>query len=256
MAEIDEQDMGITEEAEKKESVKKGFSWALAFTVITCLSIVSALVIYLDLSKKVEAGGEEVSKFLKSFVDVTEVSREWSHFGALKSTQNLQVAILKSGETFVLERTEKYWKAEGKASLKVDVPVRYYYFLDLKKDWKFHWDEETNGLIVIAPKIEFNEPAIDYHQAEHRILESSVLVDEEAMLVSLKKSLPVKVSERAKEHIALAKDSVRREAKNFVEDFFLPRLKENYPGKVFVREVIFSDEDAVKVNFKSDKRQD
>ena len=252
MEEIEKDDMGITEELinTRVPKAKAGFPWPLAFTIITSLMIIGGLIIYLDISKKVESGTANITNFLKEFVDITEVSKEWSHFGELKSAQNLQVAILKSGESFTLERTEKYWKAEGKASIKVDVPVRYYYFLDLKKEWKFHWDQETNGLIVIAPPIEFNEPTIDYHMAQHQVLESSVLVDETAMLDSLRQTLPEKVRIRAREHIALAKDSIRREAKSFVEEFFLPRLKEQYSGKVFVRDIVFNDESKIKASLK------
>lgn len=259
MDELEKDDMGITEEVDELEQFqnqKKGFSWALAFTIVTSLSIIGLIVVYLDFSEKVESGSENVAKFLKEFVDISEVSKEWSHFGELKSTQNLQVAILKSGESFVLERTEKYWKAEGKATVKVDVPVRYYYFLDLKKEWQFHWDQETDGLIVIAPPIEFNEPAIDYHKAHHQVVETSVLIDEDEMLVSLKRTLPGKVRARAKEHMSLAKDSIRREARAFVEDFFLPRLKEQFPGKVFVRDIVFNDEPKIKASLKIEKKRE
>ena len=116
-------------------------------------------------------------------------------------------------------------------------PVEYTYYLDLDDSWEFQL--EDGRLLVQAPQIRFNRPAIDASEIRYEVRASSLLRDEEAALQQLKQGLTVMSEQRAREHTALVREVGRAKVREFVERWLAGNFGDAEEYRVVVR---FADE--------------
>jgi hypothetical protein len=115
--------------------------------------------------------------------------------------------------------------------------VDYVYFVDLKKPWNLRL--EGRDVLVDAPALEFNAPAVDVSALRYEVREGSVLRDEALALERLRQGLTELSRVRARQNEALVRDTARRETERFVETWLLRGYDDARDYRVRVR---FADE--------------
>ena len=128
----------------------------------------------------------------------------------------------------------------GRASdvvVQATAPVDYTYYLDLDGEWEMRLEDRT--VLVRAPEIEFNTPAIDASAMRYEVREGSVFRDEEEGLRKLRDGLMQMSRQRAKENIELIRELGRRKTKEFFQKWLAGTFDN---GAQYQVEVVFSDE--------------
>jgi formate dehydrogenase maturation protein FdhE len=167
------------------------------------------------------------TEFLSQAVEVTGVSR-------------FQFAILKQHEVF--KREEAGSTAWGllplpKVVVEAQAPVEYGYYLDFAAAWEFLREDDT--VLVFAPPIAANTPALDVSALNFYTLEGSIWRDEEAVKEKLRQSLTGSLQERALQNTALVRELGRKRLADFVEKWLAEKFSD---GQRFHVKVIFPDE--------------
>lgn len=159
---------------------------------------------------------------------------------ALAGTSRLQFATLRQDEVFRRrDQRSLFWGQLALPDVVVEAraPVEYTYYLDFEKPWTFRLEGET--LRVLAPAIEWNAPAIDASALRYEVREGSVLRDEAAVLAALRASLTEASRQRARDNVALVRETGRVEAADFVATWLKGRFDDAKNLRV---EVAFADE--------------
>lgn len=159
---------------------------------------------------------------------------------ALAGTSRLQFATLRQDEVFSRrDQRSLFWGQLPLPDVVVEAraPVEYTYYLDFEKPWTFRLEGET--LRVRAPAIEWNAPAIDASALRYEVREGSVLRDEAAVLAALRASLTEATRQRARENVALVRETGRSKAADFVTTWLKGRFDDAKNLRV---EVAFADE--------------
>jgi hypothetical protein len=161
---------------------------------------------------------------------------------ALAGTTRLQFATLRQLEVFTRrDESRLFWGYLALPDVVVEAraPVEYTYYLDLQKPWDFTL--ESGRLLVKAPPIEFNAPALDASALRYEVREGSVLRDEAAVLEALRESLTGAAHLRARENVALVRDTARTRTAEFVRTWVAGRFDDAQDLRV---EVVFPGERA------------
>lgn len=165
-----------------------------------------------------------------------------SYATQVTGSNRLQVATLQQHEVF--ERKDEaalFWGQLALPDVIVEAraPVEYTYYLDLKQPWSFVLEGQT--LLVKAPGLSHNAPAVDVSALRYEIRKGSMLRDEAAVIEKLRLGLSELSKERARRHVALVRDTARRQTEEFVETWLKARFSDG--GAVRAR-VSFADEPA------------
>jgi hypothetical protein len=159
---------------------------------------------------------------------------------ALAGATRLQFATLRQVEVF--SRRDERRLVWGQLPLpdvvvEARAPVEYTYYLDLQKPWSFVLEGEV--LRAQAPAIEWNLPAIDTSALRYEVRLGSVLRDEAEVLEALRASLTDAARLRARDNVALVRDTARLRTAEFVRNFVATRFADAKDVRV---EVVFADE--------------
>lgn len=141
-----------------------------------------------------------------------------SYATEVSGTTYFQFATLRQVEVF--ERKDEATLLWGQLALpevvvEARAPVEYTYYLDLNKAWTLKLEGDT--ILVLAPPIEFNSPALDPSALRFEVKEGSVFRDEAAVLEQLRRGLSDLAKLRARQHVALVRETGRRRTEQFVE---------------------------------------
>jgi hypothetical protein len=226
---------------------KRRFPWPLAFTLVAIVAIVAGTFLMksvLDIPRDVAESGREVlsdiRKIAEGFRTGTVTSTFISYATEVSGSNYLQFATLKQTEVF--ERKDSQSVLWGQWELpdvvvQATAPVEYTYYLDLNGKWEMRLEEHT--VLVIAPQIEFNTPAIDASAIRYEIREGSIFRDEEQVLEKLKRGLMRMSRRRARENIDLVRELGRRKTEEFVQNWLVQTFSD---GSSYHVEVRFADE--------------
>lgn len=143
-----------------------------------------------------------------------------NHAARLSGSNKLAVAELEQTEIYTrTESSSLLWGALQLPDVVVEarVPVEYVYYLDLSGVWEFELD--GHRLLVRAPALEFNTPALDVSKLEYQVRASSLLRDEDAAIAALQAGLTELSRERAQEQIPLVRETARRHTEEFVRNW-------------------------------------
>jgi hypothetical protein len=154
--------------------------------------------------------------------------------------QKLQFGKINEREVF--ERTDRAQVLWGQLELpevvvRAEAPVEYTYYLDLEERWDFLLEGKT--VLVHAPPIRFNTPAIDVSQIRYEVKAGSIFRDETLALENLKRGLSQLARERASSNINLVRELGRKKTTEFVRTWLLSRYDD---ASTYQIEVIFADE--------------
>ena len=190
------------------------------------------------------AGSKELAR------DLTEVAAAFrqgrieitfaSYATSVTGSSFLQFANLRQTEVF--QRQDQASLLWGTLELpevlvSATAPVEYTYYLDLDESWEFRLDGGT--LLVRAPRIRHNRPAVDASRIRYEVRESSLLRDEDEALAQLKQALTVMARQRAEEHVELVRELGRTKVREFVERWLAGSFGDGDSYRVEVR---FADE--------------
>jgi len=147
-----------------------------------------------------------------------------SYAAEMSGSQRLQFATLKEMEVF--ERTDRAQVLWGQLELpevvvRAEAPVEYTYYLDLEERWDFLL--EGQRVLVQAPQIRFNTPAIDVSRLRYEVKSGSVFRDEALALENLKRGLGELARARAAENVGLVRELGRKQTTEFVRTWLLSR---------------------------------
>jgi hypothetical protein len=186
---------------------------------------------------------EKAARVAAAFRSGTLVTRFASEATQLNGTARLQFAELLQAEIF--ERTDSTAVFWGQLQLpdvivEARAPVTYTYFVDFEKPWEFR---RLDGVVleVVSPAVEFNAPAVDASAIQYVVRKGSLLRDEAAVMERLRSGLTELSRTRAREHIALVRDTGRVKIGEFVDRWLRERFADGARYRARVR---FADEPA------------
>ena len=220
----------------------------MAFLTLACL-VLPILLIRSAMTRVRSLGGTAQSALI-AVRSVAEAFRTGkiettlhSYATEIRGVSRFQFAELKQLESF--ERTDATSIAWGAIPLP-DVVIEargqvvYTYVLDLQKRWDLKLAGRT--VDVTAPAPEFSVPALDPSTLTFETKRGSLLRDEAAVRDALQKGLSVLLSERARQHLPLVRETGRKSTEEFVRNFLLSSYDDAAGMTVRVR---FADEAAI-----------
>jgi hypothetical protein len=224
--------------------------WALAAAVVGLVAILTGGALYVfrrvtSLPEDLVAQGRGLVRDLKSVAEAFRAGTVTTTFSSyateVSGTTYLQFATLRQVEVF--ERKDEATVLWGQLALpdvvvEARAPVEYTYYLDLNKAWTLRLEGDT--ILVAAPPIEFNTPAVDPSALRFEVREGSVFRDEAAVMEQLRRGLADLAKLRARQHVALVRETGRRRTEQFVETWLARafsdgarhRARVTFPGEV------------------------
>jgi thymidine kinase len=121
--------------------------------------------------------------------------------------------------------------------VRAEAPVEYTYYLDLDEPWELVLEE--HAVIVRAPAIRYNTPAIDVSNIRYEVAERSFLRDEEEALENLRKGLSQLSKQRARENVTLVRELGRKQTAEFIRTWLMASYDDADAYRI---DVIFADE--------------
>lgn len=211
--------------------------------VVALLGLASlALVAYVFQSTRNMPGDvlESSRSLIEAFKTGTVTTRFVSYAAEMSGSNYLQFANLKQVEVF--ERTDSATVMWGQFALpdvvvRAEAPVEYTYYLDLDDEWELLIEDQT--VLVHAPEIRYNQPAIDVSQLHYEVTDRSVLRDEKLALENLRRGLSDLSKMRAKENIPLVRELGRKKTEEFIRNWLLASYDD---AKNYRIDVVFADE--------------
>lgn len=206
----------------------------MAAAVVGVVAILAALWAWrsledapLQIASATRALFEDARSVAAAFRTGTVTTSFAGYANEVRGTRLLQVATLKQVELF--ERKDEAAILWGQIPLPdviafARAPVEYTYYLDLNEPWAFELQGQT--VLVRAPALRFNAPAVNVSVLEYGVAKGSVLRDEAAVLDALRRGLTELAVERARQHVGLVTDTARRQTEAFVEAWLESRFSD------------------------------
>jgi hypothetical protein len=223
--------------------------WALAFAAVAIVAILAGSGLYVFRSVRrapaevIEGSRRalrELSRVAAAFRTGTITTSFRSYATEVQGVERLQFAELRQLEVF--ERRDEaaiLWGALRLPDVVVEAraPVEYTYFLDLDKEWRFRL--EGKEIFVLAPAVEWNQPAVDVSALHYETRAGSVFRDTKLVQDRLRGELTALTALRARQHLPLVREAGRHRVESFVETWLVRRFAD---GEGYRARVRFADE--------------
>lgn len=234
---------------QQTKAMKNTFSWAKAVTVMFVSLVIGALVAFYLFSLNTR-------QILQPFLGEAQTKNLFSSYVVgLQGQNHLQVATLQTREEFVITSEKKLLRyfSGGTVEVSAKVPCEISYIVPLKDaEWQFFVRDNGKRLIVIAPEISFNRPAVDLAKYELRVDKSSMIRDSEEVKTLLQGQIPAFLEEVGHKNITSIKDTARLAIKDFIENWLMTALNDGKVSQPVVDRVFFHDESELYRHFLSD----
>lgn len=186
--------------------------------------------------RAIEKAGQALASVVSAFQTGRVTTEFITYASSLHPTHRLQFATLKQSELF--SRTDEASTAFGYVPLpdvivEARAPVEYTYYLDLNAPWKLVLE---NGVIhVLAPKIQFNQPAVDVSAIRFEVRKGSVFRNTEESLAGLRNSITQLSRQKARANVPLIRETGRKQTAEFVERWLSRQFSDGaqHPVKVY-----------------------
>jgi len=225
--------------------------WPLVVAILGVVAMTAGVVLYMvkrtaDLPLEVAGRGREVVKELRSLAEAfrqgTVTTTFTSYATEISGNSFFQFATLKQVESF--ERRDTSTVLWGQLALpdvvvEARAPVEYTYYLDLNQPWSLRLESGT--VRVIAPRIEWNTPAIDASALQFAVREGSIFRDEGLARDHLKDGLSEMARVKARLNVPLVREVGRKKTEEFVENWLVRGFAD---GANYRARVAFADEPA------------
>src|SRR5262245_31301000 len=219
---------------------KGGIGWPAAAAVVGLAAIGAALYAFRTLTQTPEKLASQAREIASAFRSGTLTTSFTSYATEVQGSSFLQFATLKQLEIF--ERKDEaalFWGQLALPDVVVEarVPVEYTYYLDLNEPWLFVLEGEMLQ-VKVAP-VRLKTTALDVEAARYELKRGSVLRDEAAALAALRQGLTELAKQRARQNVALVRETGRRQVEEFVLTWLQSRFSD---GKSLRARVRFADE--------------
>jgi hypothetical protein len=223
--------------------------WALAAAAVAIVAIVAGAGLYVfrsvrDLPAEAVEGGRRVLHDLgdvaAAFRTGTVTTSFRSYATRVTGTTRLQFAELRQEELFERRDAEAVlWGALALPDVVVEAraPVTYTYYVGLEGEWRFRL--EGRDVLVTAPRVEWNRPAVDVSALRYSVREGSVFRDEDVALERLRSELTPLLDRRARQQVPFVRETGRRKVEAFVETWLVQGFE---AGTGYRARVVFADE--------------
>ncbi|HEY5915603.1 MAG TPA: hypothetical protein VJA21_33885 [Verrucomicrobiae bacterium] len=238
----------------KTESASRSWAWPTACMVVVLILTAGGIYVFKSCrdvpgevidktGKAVHAAGEQLALVAAAFKQGKITTTFTSYATSLSGSQFLQFATLSQHEKFT--RRDEASVGFGYIPLpdvvvEATAPVTYTYYLDLKDRWDFVI--ENGEILVTAPKIRFNKPAVDASRIEYEVKKDSLLRKTREAMDNLKNSITYLSYKRAQSNIELVRDTGRKQTEEFVRNWLARSFTD---GKKYPVRVRFRDETGV-----------
>ena len=194
--------------------------------------------------------GARIDALVQGFKTGTVQRRFSAYTTSLVGTSYLQVATLQQLQTFELEDREAVlWGTVElpPVTVRASAPVTYTYFVDLHAPWRLELRDRpamsgapaSRAVLVLAPPLRWNRPAVDVSRMRWQVVQGSVLRDEYAVLEHLRHEITGRSAIQARANLPLVRETARAQVAGFVREWIL----RSYPGsEQFPVQVYFADE--------------
>ena len=108
---------------------------------------------------------------------------------------------------------------------------------DLDEPWELVLEE--HAVVVRAPAIRYNTPAIDVSNIRYDVADRSFLRDEEVAVENLRKGLSQLSKQRAAENVSLVRELGRKQTAEFIRNWLMASYDDAEGYRI---DVIFADE--------------
>jgi hypothetical protein len=193
-----------------------------------------------DLAEQGRQALKDVRSIAEAFRTGTITTSFTSYATEVSASSYLQFATLKQVEVFQRKDTATLlWGELALPDVVVEAraPVTYTYYLDLSKRWTLR--QEGNTVLVTAPAIEFNTPAIDASAIRFEVREGSLFRNEGLVVDALKAGLTAMSKQKAQQNVALVREAGRHQTEAFVERWLVNGFSD---GPTYHARVVFADE--------------
>ncbi len=233
-------------------------SWAKTVSIIGVTAIIVFGMVYVFTylmnmpGKAVDKVGETLTDIAFAFKSGTVITEFRSYTTEVSSSNYLQIALLKTNETFSKTDSKKFaWQILDLPDVEVEImaPVEYTFYLDLSEKWNFILHDQGAGIIEVievivhAPKIKYNTPSVNISRLTVNVKKGSIFRDEEKVKEKLRREIMFICKRRAKKKIDLIRAIARDEVEKFVQKWFINfRFKDN-KIQPYIKAVYFADEE-------------
>ncbi|HEV8631802.1 MAG TPA: hypothetical protein VGV61_15915 [Thermoanaerobaculia bacterium] len=234
--------------AEDRPLHRNPLAWLAGVALLLVLVLAGgawyALHLLRELPGEVAAQGRklvhEVGDLARAFQTHT-VERRFAAFTTrLEGTNYLQVATLQQTQVFELEdNSALLWGTLELPTVVVraTAPVQYTYFVDLEGTWRFELRQRR--VLVLAPILRFNKPAVDVSRMRWQVVRGSLLRDEAAVTEQLRREISGRAAIQAVASLPAVRETARAQVARFVRTWLLQSFPDaqGYEVKVY-----FADE--------------
>jgi hypothetical protein len=203
----------------------------------------------LDRAEKVVTSvGQQIQSVAAAFKQGNINTTFTSYATTISGSQYLQFATLSQHETFT--RTDESSLAFGHIPLpdvivEASAPISYTYYLDLNARWDFKLQDGV--ILVTAPDIKFNRPAVDVSHITYEVKKNSILRNTSEAMQNLKDSITGLSYKKAEANIELVRETGRKQTEAFVENWLAKSFADGkkYPVKVQFRHEVATKNNAL-----------
>jgi hypothetical protein len=121
--------------------------------------------------------------------------------------------------------------------VEANAPVTFTYYLDLNDRWDFLLEKDR--ILVIAPSIRYNKPAVDVSHIKYSVKKDSIFRDTGEAIENLRGSITSACYHRAVENIGQVRETGRKQTELFVQNWLARSFAD---GKQYPVTVRFRDE--------------
>lgn len=182
--------------------------------------------------------GSTLERVAAAFKQGTVTTTFTSTATTVKGSQYLQVGTVSQQELFT--RTDESSLAYGYVPLpdvivQASAPVTYTYYLDLNDKWEFTLKDGV--ILVVAPDIRPNKPAVDVSRLTWEVKKDSLFRKTGEAMENLRSSITWMCYKKAIANVDLVRDTGRHQTELFVQNWLARTFADgkNYPVKVRFR---------------------
>ena len=225
---------------EDTRETRRSSAWPLVVVTLGLAGLATAAFVAHS-ARRVPADVIDSSRsLLAAFRTGTVTTRFVSYATEMSGSNYLQFATLNETERF--ERTDSRTVLWGQLELpdvvvRAEAPVEYTYYLDLDERWDLQIEEGT--VLVKAPRIRANAPAIDVSAIRYEVEDRSMLRDEDEALRNLQQGLSKLARERARDNVSLVRELGRKKTEEFIRKWLMASYDDADRYRIVV---VFEDE--------------
>ena len=192
-----------------------------------------------------QAAVREVGELVRAFRTGSVRRMFATHTTRLEGTNYLQVATIEQVQVFQMQDDAAVlWGTVDlpPVVVRATAPVDTTYYVDLEGEWRLELQEGERRVVVLAPPVRFNRPAIDLSRLRWQVVRGSLLRDEQLVAAQLRREMMGRAVLQARANLPQVRPTARTEVERFVRSWLL----QTFPGEAqeYEVEVFFADETA------------